>query len=312
MERDAYFVPSSPLNTAVLFLIFNRIDTTKKVFESIRMAKPLKLYIAADGAREDKEGEQEKVKAVRDYVIGNIDWDCNVKTLFRDNNLGCGYAPSNAISWFFKNEKMGIILEDDCLPSQSFYWYCQDLLERYKNDIRIWHIGGNNFQKGIGRGKGDYYFSKYNHIWGWASWADRWKSYNFDLNNFPDSTFIKKTFDNNKVRRYWTNVFKMTKNKKNISWWDYQWTFSMWLNNGLAIVPNVNLVTNIGFGSEATHTNDESEFSNMNAGEIVIKRHPEEIVQDKEADDFTSRILFMKKPFLLRVFHKLKKVLKIK
>ena len=115
------FIPKKPLETAVLFLVFNRLDTTKQVFEAIRKAKPPRLYIAADGPRESKEGEAEKVKAVREYVMSNINWDCEVKTLFRDKNLGCKYAVSGAIDWFFENEEMGIILEDDCLPSQSFF-----------------------------------------------------------------------------------------------------------------------------------------------------------------------------------------------
>ena len=160
------FVPPHPLNTAVLFLIFNRLDTTKQVFEAIRQAKPPRLYIAADGARSSREGEAEKVQAVREYIIQNIDWECEVKTLFREQNLGCKYAVSGAIDWFFENEEMGIILEDDCLPSQSFFWFCEELLERYKDDMRVWHIGGSNFQNGIKRGDGDYYFSKYNTFFG--------------------------------------------------------------------------------------------------------------------------------------------------
>ena len=131
------FIPPHPLNTAVLFLVFNRLDTTKQVFEAIRQAKPPRLYIAADGVREAKDGEDEKVKAVRDYITSNIDWECEVKTLFREQNFGCKMAVSGAIDWFFQNEEMGIILEDDCLPSQSFFWFCQDLLEKYKNDTRV-------------------------------------------------------------------------------------------------------------------------------------------------------------------------------
>ena len=134
MIANSVFVPPCPLNTAVLFLIFNRLDTTKRVFEAIRQAKPSKLYIAADGARNNKEGESEKVKAVRDFIINNIDWQCEIKTLFREKNPGGKYAVSSAITWFFENESMGIILEDDCLPIQSYFWYCEELLERYKED----------------------------------------------------------------------------------------------------------------------------------------------------------------------------------
>ena len=134
------FIPPHPLNTAVLFLVFNRPDTTRQVFEAIRKAKPPRLYVAADGPREDHPGEDEKVREIRDYVMNNIDWDCEIKTLFRDKNLGCKYAVSGAITWFFENEEMGIILEDDCLPSQSFFWYCEELLKKYKDIDTIMHI----------------------------------------------------------------------------------------------------------------------------------------------------------------------------
>ena len=144
MSKDNTFTPPHPLNIAVLFLVFNRIDTTKQVFEAIQQAKPPKLYIAADGARESNEGEAEKVKAVREYIMQNTDWECEVKTLFREQNYGCKMAVSGAIDWFFDNEEMGIILEDDCLPSQSFFWFCEELLERYKDDMRVGQICGFN------------------------------------------------------------------------------------------------------------------------------------------------------------------------
>ena len=130
MGKVATFSPPYSLNTAVLFLVFNRLDTSKQVFQAISQAKPPRLYVAADGARVSKEGESEKVQAVRDYIMQNIDWKCEVKTLFRDENLGCKYAVSGAITWFFQNEEQGIILEDDCLPNQSFFWFCEELLER--------------------------------------------------------------------------------------------------------------------------------------------------------------------------------------
>ena len=134
MNEVTKFQPPKPLKTAILFLVFNRLDTTKKVFKAIRQAKPPRLYIAADGARANKKGECKNVQLVRDYIMQNVDWDCDVKTLFRDKNLGCKYAVGGAITWFFETEEQGIILEDDCLPSQSFFWYCEELLDRYKED----------------------------------------------------------------------------------------------------------------------------------------------------------------------------------
>lgn len=302
------FTPPHPLNTAVLFLVFNRLDTTKQVFEAIRQATPPRLYIAADGARESRESEDVKVNAVREYIMSNIDWKCEVKTLFREQNLGCKYAVSGAIDWFFKNEEMGIILEDDCLPSQSFFWFCEELLERYKDDMRVWHIGGSNFQNDIKRGDGDYYFSKYNHVWGWASWASRWELYDVELDSIVDTKFLEKTFENKKACKQWTKTFHTMK-EKGVDTWDYQWTFCMWHNHSLAILPNVNMISNIGFGIDATHTTTESEVSNLKIYELSIQSHPTEIIQSKEADEYTYKLFFTKKALIVRVKNKIKRLL---
>lgn len=307
--NNSTFTPPHPLKTAVLFLVFNRLDTTKQVFEAIRQAKPPRLYLAADGARETKEGEAEKVKAVRDYVMSKIDWECEVKTLFREQNLGCKYAVSGAITWFFENEEMGIILEDDCLPSQSFFWFCEELLERYKDDMRVGMISGDNFQKGIKRGDADYYFSVYNHIWGWASWANRWKNYEVDLNSINDVKFIEEIFTNRNTQQYWIDIFKTMKEMK-IDTWDYQWTFALWHQKQLTVLPNVNLISNVGFGVDATHTTRDSEFSKLLSYEIILKSHPNEVKRDLEADKFTSKLMFEEKTLFERVVNKLKRILK--
>ncbi len=275
-----------------------------QVFGAIRKAKPPKLYIAADGARSSREGEAEKVKAVRDYVLNNIDWDCSVQTLFREKNLGCKYAVSSGITWFFENEEMGIVLEDDCLPSQSFFWFCEELLGRYKGDMRIWHIGGTNLQKTNWRGDGDYYFSKYSHVWGWASWANRWKYYDVELDNFKNSNLLDGVFEKPLVIKYWTNLFDIMKEKK-INTWDYQWVFTIWKNEGLALLPNVNMVSNIGFGSDATHTkNYEQAAENF---ELTVSKHPSQIVIDNKADEFTFEHHYRPKSIFERIIKKLKK-----
>jgi hypothetical protein len=304
LSTNSTFAPPHPLNTAVLFMVFNRLDTTKQVFEVIREAKPPKLYIAADGARNNKEGESEKVKAVRDFILTNINWQCEIKTLFRDKNLGCKDAVSSAISWFFENEEMGIILEDDCLPSQSFFWFCEELLELYKEDMRVWHIGGTNFQNGIRRGDADYYFSKYIHVWGWASWANRWKFYDAELHNINNSAFLFNTFDEIPVRKYWTEVFQSIKKNK-IDTWDYQWVFTVWANNGLAIIPNVNLVSNVGFGLDATHTTDKNQ--SVKTHEMTFRNHPSQIVVNSEADDYTFEHHYKTKFIFEKIVNKLKR-----
>ena len=310
MKKSDEFVPINPLNTAVLFLIFNRLETTKLVFEQIKTARPPKLYIACDGPRQSKPDEEKKVQEIRDYVLEHIDWDCEVQTLFRAQNLGCKRAVSQAIDWFFENESQGIILEDDCLPCQSFFWFCEEMLNYYNDDLRVWHISGDNFQNGKKRGDGDYYFSNYTHIWGWATWADRWKSYDVnteDYKVFVKSKKIESIFDNYKEQKFWIKVLNEVKSGK-IDTWDYQWSYRAFVNNGLSILPNKNLVENIGFGIDATHTFDESsKFANLNTNDIVFPiKHPQFMLRDKAADNLTAKDQFTIKSIKRRVFDKLK------
>ena len=175
------FTPTKPLKTAVLLVIFNRPETTQVVFEAIRKAKPPRLYVAADGPRTEVPSDAKKCKEARE-IINQVDWDCEVKTLFREKGLGCGLGPSSAFTWFFEHEEDGIILEDDCLPSQSFFWFCEELLERYRHDNRVMHIGGNNFLNGWQKDRDySYYFSNSGHIWGWATWRRAWKLFDFNI-----------------------------------------------------------------------------------------------------------------------------------
>lgn len=285
------FVPPHPLKTPVLFLIFNRLDTTKQVFEAIRKAEPPRLYIASDGPRENKEGEKEKVETIRKYVLEHIDWDCEVKTLFRDKNLGCGKAVSQAITWFFENEEMGIILEDDCLPSQSFFWFCEELLERYKDDERIGMISGFNYGYTNRLIKYSYYFSKYPMIWGWASWRNRWLNCDFNMNNLYEVELTKQLlliFDNKKYKEK-MNILKAVKENK-IDTWDYQWSFNLYLNNQLTIIPKNNYIINIGFGYDATHTKRGNCYEKVKNENIKIDFvHPPYLIQDIKLYKFLNK-----------------------
>ena len=172
------------MRSPILFLVFNRPDVTQRVFDAIRQARPPKLYIAADGPRKNKVGEVERCALVQE-IVSQVDWPCEVSKLIRQENLGCKIAISSAIDWFFSKEPEGIILEDDCLPHPDFFPYCDELLERYRNNERVGMISGDNFQNGIKRGDGDYYFSQFCHIWGWASWARAWKKYDANLAQWP-------------------------------------------------------------------------------------------------------------------------------
>jgi len=302
------FTPPHPLKTAVLFLTFNRPDTTKQVFDAIRQAKPPRLYVAADGPRVDKPGEEEKVDQVR-RIVTQVDWDCEVKTLFRDKNLGCKYAVSGAIDWFFENEEEGIILEDDCLPSQSFFWFCEELLERYRGDMRIMAVSGDNFQKGPARNEFSYYFSIFNHCWGWASWRRAWSCYEKDMHSWPyirDNDYLQDILLDKAAVKYWSKIFKAVYKNK-IDTWDYQWTFFFFLQNGLTVLPNVNLVSNIGFDGDATHTTGkDNENSKIPVFTLSFPlKHPNWMIRDKIADDYTQKTHFNQPNIFYRVIRRL-------
>jgi len=305
MTEKSNYSPPAPLNTPVLFLLFNRPDTTKEVLRSIRQAKPPCLYVAADGPRESKPGEAEVVASVREYVLGNIDWTCDVKTLFREKNLGCKYAVSSAIDWFFDNEEMGIILEDDCLPSQSYFWYCQELLIKFKEDNRVQHIGGTN-PFGLKISSNSYYFSKFNRIWGWATWRRAWKNNNVEIPMWP---LIKKRGYHLQIlgeqvgsyyERLWDEVYR-----GKIDTWDYQWMLCRMLH-GHAIIPNVNLVSNIGFGENATHTKTtNSVVSNLPLQEICFPlQHSEFLIIDIGKDKLWEEYILKNESKLSSILRK--------
>jgi len=254
MPEEQTFIPPEPLHTAVLFLIYKRPDTTKQVFEAIRQAKPTRLYVAADGPKADVLGEAEKVQQARDIVLNGVDWDCEVKTLFRDTNLGCKYGVSGGIDWFFEHEEEGIILEDDTLPSQSFFWFCQELLERYRYDTRIFLISGYNKQGVWKCAESDYFFSNYGGIWGWASWRRAWAHNDINLKWLDEAIKRKALLNLLGKRQGKARETVIQRANCKIDTWDYSWGFSRHINNGLACVPSKSLIQNIGFSPEATHT----------------------------------------------------------
>lgn len=303
------------LTTPILFLIFNRPDTTKRVFEVISQTRPKQLFVAGDGPRADRPGEEEKCEKVR-QIATNVDWDCEVKTLFREKNLGCRVAVSSAVDWFFENVEEGIILEDDCVPHPTFFRFCQELLERYRDDMRVMQIGSCNFQDGIKRGNGSYYFSKYNHIWGWASWRRAWCHYDVAMQTFPEFVVqkqIENIWPDKNTQKYWLNIFQ-TVFEGRIDTWDYQWIYAMWTQNSFAILPNVNMISNIGFDERAMHTKGDSHVSNMKTYELHEMVHPAFVLQDIEADKYTfEKNLFIPihKRILQSIKRRVKKLFKI-
>jgi hypothetical protein len=278
------------LTTPVAFIIFNRPDTTERVFAEIAKAKPTKLLVVADGPRQHKEGEAEKVKATR-AIIDRVDWPCEVLTNYSEDNLGCKVRVSSGIDWVFEQVEEAIILEDDCLPDPTFFRFCQEMLERYRNDQRIGMISGDNFQFGKKRNNDSYYFSKYVHIWGWATWRDRWQgSYDVELKKWPivkDEKWLKDMLRSKNESTRWLEIFENLYKGK-IDTWDYQWMFCLWLSGRINVMPNVNLISNIGFGDNATHTTNDSEIANLEIQKLLFPlTHPIGIFANIDADIYT-------------------------
>jgi len=271
----------------ILFIIFNRTDTALKVMSEIKKAKPARLYITADAFRPDRPEEELLCNETKTAIMAEIDWKCDVKTLFRAKNLGPKEAIASAIDWFFEQENEGIILEHDCLPDNSFFYFCDTLLEKYRYDQRIWLISGCNFQKGKKWGTGSYYFSNLTHGWGWATWKSSWSEYDKQLSRYDSNDIrgqLQKIFNNPLVIDHWVYLFEQTKSG-NIDTWDYQVAFAHMLNNAVTIIPNVNLVSNIGFGEKAENTMDiNSLFANTPLEEIKEIIHPKYMLPEKEAD----------------------------
>jgi hypothetical protein len=273
----------------VLFIIFNRPELTNQVFLKIRQSAPTRLYIAADGPRTDRPGEDLLCRRARE-VTEQIDWECKVETLFRETNAGCKEAVSSAITWFFEHEEEGIILEDDCLPAVSFFEFCDAMLDRYRNDTRVRHISGCNLQHGKKWGTASYYFSNMTHVWGWAGWRRVWKDYDKELSRFNEGevrTAFEKIFTDPFIVDTWEDIFKRVKAGE-IDTWDYQLGILNFFNNSLSIIPNSNLISNIGFGVSSTHTHDPNSLSaNIPLLELKDVIHPVYILPEKEADLYT-------------------------
>ncbi len=281
-------MPDFQLTTPVAFMIFNRPETTERVFAEIARAKPHKLLVIGDGPRADRPGEDAKVIATR-TIIQRVDWDCEVLTNFAESNLGCKRRMSTGIDWVFDLVEDAIILEDDCLPHPSFFRFCQELLERYRDDQRISQINGVNFQSGYRVNEDSYYFSKYSHIWGWASWRDRWnESYDVEMKHWPrirDEDRVADLVSSSAEEKYWTNIFEQVFQGK-IDTWDYQWSFACMLQGRLTILPNANLVSNIGFGSGATHTTESNTLSDLKTEAMPFPlQHPKGVFQCRKLDN---------------------------
>jgi hypothetical protein len=300
------------LNTPVAFFIFKRPDATARVFETIRQVKPPKLLVVADGPRRDRALEAELCEQTRS-IIEKVDWDCEVLTNYAPENLGCKTRVSSGLDWVFDTVEEAIILEDDCLPDLTFYPFAEELLARYRDDNRVFSITGQNVQFGRKRNDYSYYFSRYSHCWTWASWRRAWKYYDVEMKLWPeirDSNFLADIFGDTQTVNAWKQTFEMCYDGR-LNTWDFQWTFASFIQNGLTAVSQVNLVTNIGYGSGGTHTDDvDSPYNNMvtEAVEFPLK-HPPFVIRDTRGDQFTQKTLYdYSSPLHKRICQKIKRI----
>lgn len=298
------------LTTPVVLTIFNRAHLVKRVFEEIRRAKPTRLYVIADGPRPNHPYDKERCLAAREAVEA-VDWDCQVFKNYSDDNLGCGRRTASGLDWVFSMEEQAIIFDDDCLPHPTLFRFYQEMLDRYRGDDRIVSIGGNNYRFNGQRLHYSYHFSRFPHLWGWATWRDVWQRYyDFKINLWPEirdnnwltdifglvqaeagpGSEVFKTICRDEDIRYWSRKFNII-HKEMWNTWDYQFFFMSFLQNGLAVLPNVNLVSNIGFGDEATHTCNVTELANVPTEPMTFPLlHPPFMIADAFADAYMQLI----------------------
>jgi hypothetical protein len=280
------------MRTAVTLIIFNRPDVTARVFDEIARARPRQLLVIADGPRPERAGEAEKCAATR-AVIDRVDWDCEVLRNYSEVNLGCGPRVSSGLSWVFEQVDKAIILEDDCLPDPTFFRFCDDLLEKYQDDERVMHISGDNWHFGQNHAPFSYFFSWYCYSCGWATWRRAFQYYDPQLKLWPalrGTTWLLDILGDPRAVAFWEKYFERAHTKGIYSSdvaWDWSWLFACWANRGLSILPAANLISNIGFGGDATHTK-RTDDARANVPTVAMRFpliHPACIVRDRDADN---------------------------
>jgi hypothetical protein len=273
---------------AVAFFGFNRPDCTKVVFEEIRRYHPAQLLLVADGPRPTVPTDKDRCAAVRE-IMHSVDWDCDVQVNFSDINLGCKKRMASGIDWIFSQVEEVVLLEDDCVPCPDFFRFCSEMLDYYRNEPRVMNIGGTNYQRGRRRGEASYYFSSFPHIWGWASWRRAWQHYDVEMRSWPQAqreNWLAELPLTQPERDYWNSYMNRIYLGK-VDTWDCQWLYACWRHMGASIIPNVNLITNIGGGPDATHTKWAVESLAIPQGTLGNITHPKKIEVNRAADKFT-------------------------
>ncbi len=288
-----------PIHCPVAMIIFNRYDNAHEVLQQIKKVQPPKLFIIADGPREHKVGEKELCDKARS-IANEVDWKCEVITNFSDTNLGCKGRVSSGLTWLFEQVESAIILEDDCLPSVSFFYYCEELLEKYKDDERIMMISGNNHafanEQTPGVVAGDsYYFTRHVHIWGWATWRRAWNAYDITMSKWPEfkkMKYLNSFFQKPALNFFWENHFEIYY-KKRVGAWSGIWNFAVWSQSGLSIAPSVNLTENTGVAPNATHTTGYDIYLSLKKNELSFPlQHPKFVAENRLLDNREMKIRF--------------------
>jgi hypothetical protein len=294
--------------TPVALFVFNRPDTTRRVFAAIAALRPARLLLVADGPRSAKPGEAETCRQVRE-IISRVDWPCEVSTNFADQNLGCGERMISGLNWVFSLVEEAILLEDDCLPHPTFFPYCQELLDRYRGDSRVAYISGDNLIAEHLKTDSSYYFSRIGGIWGWATWRTEWQRYDRHLKDWPklkSEGLLAEMFDRPQIV-YCTNTFDAMYEKRGPDTWDHQWLYTTLKNNSVIAVPRANLVANIGYGADGTHTVDpDPRFTQPAVAMEFPLRHPPSLIPRRTVDRRAHG--FCPTPLLERVSGKIRRV----
>ena len=281
------------LEIPVVFVVFNRPEPAAKTFQRIRDARPTRLFIVSDAARPNQPGEEDLVTQSR-QIAERVDWECEVYKIYAAKNMGCGARISSAITEAFQSVDRLIVLEDDCLPDPTFFPFCHQLLDRYQHDQRIMHISGNNFQQGARRTNASYYFSKYAHCWGWATWRRAWKHFDLRASQWPrfrDAGHLSTFCENAREISYWRAIYDRVYSGQSQSW-AFPWSLACWMNHGLSVLPDVNLVSNIGFDEQATHTQRKSPVAALPTQSIHKIVHPDHVHRHAAADRYTDNLVF--------------------
>ena len=301
------------LDTPVALIVFNRPRLTRAMFERVAAARPRTLFLIADGPRSDRAGEAQLCAEVRN-IVSAVDWPCEVHRSFAEQNLGCRQRIVSGLDWLFEQVEEAIILEDDILPDTSFFRYCEEMLERYRDDHRVSMITGFNIGADEAKAAESYYFSALTHIWGWATWRRAWRHYDEHLTGWPEakrSGALRRVFPASSARRYWTPILDGMYRGVGPNTWDYQWMLTNILRGSLSVTPSVNLIENVGFGADATHVTDSSGAPRTAVGRLEFPlQHPAEVVASRKLDAIDQRLSEWHRPALpVRAFRKVGRTL---